>query len=164
MEHSLRSHRQRRIPKSKSYKPNHDVHDKWSPDSSLPCSAPTPTQLPVIRKSRCWRTTISKNVRQRGIIHPPLSSQSMKKILPFLWSAHQNKIQTVPTTPSISQVILEKCTAVQSVLKPTAKTPTTITNLHDDMNDENILEHKLVCTNHTSSVNTVLKQDKWDWQ
>ena len=47
----------------------------------------------------------------------PASSHSMKKVLPFLWAAHHEKIQAVPTTPSISAAIAMKCKAMHSIFK-----------------------------------------------
>ena len=52
----------------------------------------------------------------------PASASSMKKILPFLWSAHHGKIKTVPTSPQVSQAIAAACNQMHSIFKENTTT------------------------------------------
>ena len=67
--------------------------------------------------------------REKGPLIPA-SSATLKTLLPFLWSAHHKKIQSVPTTPSVSDTIKQKCKVMHEIfasLSPES-TPNTSNN------------------------------------
>ena len=48
----------------------------------------------------------------------PASTSSMKKVLPFLWSAHHEKLECVPTSPQVSEAIKAACKHMHSIFTP----------------------------------------------
>ena len=88
----------------------------------------------------------------------PASLSSMKKILPFLWAAHHKKIDTVPTSPQVSQAITLECTRMHSIFKapdPQTQNPTTNPSVFESMNGklEQMLSNSIMAQTNAAPVN-----------
>ena len=93
----------------------------------------------------------------------PASSISMKKLLPFLWSAHHKKIQTVATTPSVSPAIALKCKNMHDIFEyqnpaptpQTTNTPVTYPSIFESMNAslEQIVANNIMAQSATGTQN-----------